>query len=500
MDVDEAERRFTGVSILLELPVDNIFQILKFADPADIFLFGQTCRKFLEITLTRSVWLNALRRVCDLNGLFIPSFPYDNMSLSELQRAATFGAAPRFARRLYKREVDPTTVSLTPFARRIFIPRVTKTSNVALDDPGLLKTLDLIPGGRFLIIATNTLVHLWDLSYDATKLIRPHAIASVAMPELQCEPGISFLPTEDGLGIEVMVTANKLGTVTIANYRIFPLDSHPEFTPVSEPCTLEKIVMRSFLARPGLAVLHCGEEVLIWNTVNNLWVSWKAAEFPTKIFAYQDLIVAVGRRDIAIWEIPTPHCDNAATSCLDNYLPMISLSHPLPRSDRHLELEIPSSTDWFCATSTKPCFLSVVGYKREVRYVARYTMQSLSRAANRNVPGSIPILMETSTTPAAYDHLEYSTEIHPCGANILTAWTCPRSPVIEVNITPIPTERTAEGPPFKTVRLFEYRGPHERPEDFDYSLCPSTGRLCTMTGEGNEIIVLDFLIPSWNDD
>jgi hypothetical protein len=41
MDVDEVQRPFSSVSILMELPIDNIFQILKFADPADIFVFGQ---------------------------------------------------------------------------------------------------------------------------------------------------------------------------------------------------------------------------------------------------------------------------------------------------------------------------------------------------------------------------------------------------------------------------------------------------------------------------
>lgn len=40
MDIDEVERIST-VSILMELPVDNIFQILSFADPRDIFVFGQ---------------------------------------------------------------------------------------------------------------------------------------------------------------------------------------------------------------------------------------------------------------------------------------------------------------------------------------------------------------------------------------------------------------------------------------------------------------------------
>ncbi|KAJ7906331.1 hypothetical protein B0H13DRAFT_2662858 [Mycena leptocephala] len=499
MDVDEVQRPFSSVSILMELPIDNIFQILKFADPADIFVFGQTCKKFLEITLTRTVWLSALRRVCEINSLFKPSFPYDDMSFSELQRAATFGAAQRFTRRLYKSEGDAVAAPLGAFARRVFIPRVTKSSNVASEDAGALKTLDLVPGGRFLIITTDTLVHLWDLGHNATKLIKPHAVASIPLPEPQCEPAISILPTDDGTGIEVMVMAFKLGKVTIENYHIFPVATHPEFIPVSAPCTLGTM-MRGFLAKPGHCVLHCSYEIFVWNTVKNLWVSWKVPEFPDKVFAYQDLIICVGDKTISIWEMPTPHCDTAAASCLDSYLPMLTLSHPFPRADSELGLEIPTSTDWFCATSTKPCFLSLVAWKGDVRYIARYMMQSLGQAANRYVPASIPILMETSSMTAASDYLDYSTEIQPCGGDTLTVWTSQRPPVIEVNILPMPTERTAEGPPFKAVRLFEYRGPEERQDDFDFSYCPSSGRLCTITGEGNEIVVLDFLIPSWIDD
>jgi hypothetical protein len=72
--------------------------------------------------MTRTVWLNSLRRVCEVNSLFVPSFPYDEMLLSELQRAATFGAAPRFTRRLYRQGTN----SLAPLACRVFKPRVVK--------------------------------------------------------------------------------------------------------------------------------------------------------------------------------------------------------------------------------------------------------------------------------------------------------------------------------------------------------------------------------------
>ncbi|KAJ7359531.1 hypothetical protein DFH08DRAFT_932002 [Mycena albidolilacea] len=58
--------------------------------------------------MTRTVWLNSLRRVCEVNSLFVPSFPHHEMSLSELQRAATFGAAPR---RTVSIDEDPSAAS-----------------------------------------------------------------------------------------------------------------------------------------------------------------------------------------------------------------------------------------------------------------------------------------------------------------------------------------------------------------------------------------------------
>lgn len=176
---------------------------------------------------------------------------------------------------------------------------------------------------------------------------------------------------------------------------------------------------------------------------------------------------------------------------------MLSLSHPFP--DTEVDIEAPTSTDWFSATSIKPCLMSLVGWKGEVRYIARYMMHSLGRGANRNVPGSIPILMETTTMPDASNHLEFPVDIQPCGGDVLTGWLSQESPVIEVNILPMPTERTAEGPPFKTVRLFKYPGAEDHLDELQFSLCPSSGRLCTITGDTNEIIVLDFLIPSWKD-
>ncbi|KAK7044772.1 hypothetical protein R3P38DRAFT_2880784 [Favolaschia claudopus] len=495
MDVDDEHPYLPGPSFLNDLPVDNIFQILKFCDPVDLFSFGQTNHKFHEITLTRTVWLNALRRICELNSLFVPSFPYDEMSLAELQWSATFGAVPRFTRRLYKQENVSPPATLPPMSQRLFTPLVPKLSSAASVDAGSFKTIDLVPGGRFLLATTNTLLHLCDLGYNATQLIRPHTLASVALPVQDCHnTAISFLPTEDGNGIEVMVMAFKDQNCVVANFHVFPTDSHPEFIPVSETHSAGPLT-RGFLAKSRLCVLQCGGKIFVWNTARNLWASWKAESFPLTVFVYQNLICCVTNKTINLYPVPVPHCDDAATSGLENYLSLLTLSHPFRGSQ---DPETAASSDWYCATSIKPCFIFITGWKGNKRYIARYTMHSIGSQANPNIPDSLPILMDKCLMADASDHLEFASEILPCGGDIVSPWSSLSAPVIALNVTRMPTEKKSEGPPFTSVPLFEYRG--DRHDDFDFSVCPFTGRLCTRTGNGNEIIVLDYLIPSWKDE
>ncbi|KAJ7739974.1 hypothetical protein DFH07DRAFT_70581 [Mycena maculata] len=460
---------------LMELPLDNVIQIFKFVDPADIFTLQRTCKKFLDLTLTRTVWLNALRRICEMNSLFEPSFPFDDMSLLELQRAAT-SVSRRFTKKLYKPEGD----ALSPFVSRILTPRVVKTSNVAARDPGVLKTLDLVPGGRFLFITTDTVVHLWDLGQGANKLIKPHALASIELPDQSSEASISFLPTPDGTGLEVMATSLEQDgsrKFTIAVYRIYPLATNPEFVPVTEAIPFPNVyIMRSFLVKPGRCVLHCVRHVYVWDTTRNLWAGWKTGE-SNKVFVHQDMLVTVGPRTISIWEMPIPSCETFAACRIDDYRPMMSLSHPFPRH----EIEMPTSTDWFSSVGTQPCFLSLVGFVKEKRQIARYTMQHLD-STNSNLPRCIPILMDTVQIPDTVSDEYICDDIHSCGGDALTVWTSKTAAVIEVHISPMPVERKAAGAPFKS--------------DFNFSLCAATGRLCTTIGQANEILVLDFLLPN----
>ncbi|KAJ7512801.1 hypothetical protein B0H11DRAFT_2213364 [Mycena galericulata] len=489
--------------ILTELPLDTLIHVFKFVDPPDIFSLQrvgvlsdfslsilrsvQTCKKILELTLTRTVWMNALRRVCEINSLYKPSFPLDDMSLLDLQCAAIGTAALRFTKRLYKRKQANVTLPLLPIVSRIFTPRVVKTSNVASQDPGVLKTVDLVPGGRFLFVTTETVLHLCDLGQGAGKLIKPHALASIALLDPSGETNVSFLPTPDATGLEVSSLDNVVYTQHIYVRRLSYL-----------PVRYSSRVPPTFLAKPGLCVFHCGEEIYVWDTTRNLWARWKPAEWPKKVFAHRDVLITIGPKDIAVWEMPTPFSPSIDSCCLDTYRSMMTLSHPFPDQD----CEIPISTDWFSAVGSQPCFLSLVAWKQEKRYIARYTVQTLDSNANRNLPGCIPILMDVVPVPdTTWDELDVCDDIHPCGGDALSVWTSGSAAVVEVHISPMPLERKVAGPAFDSVRLFEARegrepGPASRPDDFYFSLCAVTGRLCTTTLRENEILVLDFLPPN----
>ncbi|KAJ7689472.1 hypothetical protein B0H17DRAFT_1202359 [Mycena rosella] len=485
---------------LTELPLDNLIQILIFTEPTAIFSFGQTCKKFLEITLTRTVWMNAVRRMCELNGLFKPSFPLDDMSLPELQYAAV--SATWFTTRLHKQKGDATSVSLDPFVRRVFTPRVVKSSNVASEKSGAVKKLALVPGGRFLIIATDALIHLWDLGHSARKLIKPHALASIALPAPGSEPSIFVLPIADGKGIEVMVNSHNVEAKSwdFTVYHIFPSDTHPEFISVSEPpdaftSQLHDVAVRggppelvAFLAKPGYCLFICMKLIFVWSTARNLWAGWKTDQALKRVFVYEDTIIGISATNIMVWEMPTPHSDTW-TGCIIGHRPILTLTHPFP----NLELEISTSASWLSATG-QPCFLFITGWNGQERRLARYMMQFVDRGANINLPRILPILMDTALISTPQDGPSLG-EIQLCGQNMFCLWTTPTAPKVEVQISAIPKERTEAGPALRPLRLFEDEWSLD-PTPFDFSLCPVTGRLCTMNAQHNEILVLDFLIPT----
>jgi hypothetical protein len=198
-----------GHSHLANLPLDILVQIQSFMDTMDIISFRQvpfpqrnqqydaeyvqlyqTCKSIASATCQRTVWLEALRRVCVANRVFRSTFPLEEMSDKALQHAAT--SASRFTKLLMKCEAPH------PFATRLLNTKP-RGSNLDLED------LTLVPGGRFLFtMSGGSIIHLWDLGYTSEAMIKPFPIASMEGTRLQF---LDMHPTGDNAGIRLLLSS-----------------------------------------------------------------------------------------------------------------------------------------------------------------------------------------------------------------------------------------------------------------------------------------------------
>jgi hypothetical protein len=152
----------------------------------------QTCKLVASATRQRTVWLEALRRVSVVNGVFWSTFPLEEMSDRALEHAAT--SPSRFTKLLMKSETTPH-----PFATRLLNTHPRGSLVLELED------CRLVPGGRFLFTRSgDSVIHLWDLGYTSEAMINPFPIASVEGARLQL---LDLHPTGDDVGIRMLLSS-----------------------------------------------------------------------------------------------------------------------------------------------------------------------------------------------------------------------------------------------------------------------------------------------------
>ena len=116
--------------------------------------------------------MNAFRNVSIAQGVFLPSFPVEQMSLDDLEHAAL---SPRRLRARFQK-ADRTTPFLTH--------RVTPHSQGGDLAPNLILTVNLVPGGRFLVTSDRKgELHLWDIGYNVGGHMKMFPIATLAGSE-----------------------------------------------------------------------------------------------------------------------------------------------------------------------------------------------------------------------------------------------------------------------------------------------------------------------------
>ena len=163
----------------------------------------KTCKAFELSTRRRVVWLAAFHRVCLDNTLFLPSFPVLDMSSLELEQAAT---APHrwieLCSAFEKQHLDGPGATLYPRTTR-FIRDV---------DLQFASSPFLVPGGRYVVVATPKRLLVLDLGYLSK--VYCTLVASVGLEggsrferEVCCE--VQATPDNKGLIILVYNTQSR---------------------------------------------------------------------------------------------------------------------------------------------------------------------------------------------------------------------------------------------------------------------------------------------------
>ncbi|KAL1744188.1 hypothetical protein HDZ31DRAFT_628, partial [Schizophyllum fasciatum] len=142
---------------LTKLPDDILMNVLRHLKPLDIVAVRQTSRRLREPTMNKAVWMHALRVVIADNNVYPPTFPIAQMSVTELEHAAS---CPQMFTRILLRK---RTSTLSPIPSPEPVHRRAVCIKNHGDSDVHATSMRLIAGGRFLVVETTASVFVMDL-------------------------------------------------------------------------------------------------------------------------------------------------------------------------------------------------------------------------------------------------------------------------------------------------------------------------------------------------
>lgn len=454
---------------LAHLPLDVLVQIQSFMDSSDIISLRQTCKSITTATRERTVWLEALRRVCVVNGIFKPTFPLQEMSQRALEHAAT--SPSRFANFLIKNDNI-----VHPFATRLLNSRWR-------GDDGVLEDCCLIPGGRFLISrSSNSVIHMWDLGFTSEAMIKPFPIASMKGAGLQI---LAIQPTGDNMGIRLLLSSAGLEVDgnSINVYEVYPLSTAPTFTMVA---TLQHLdhPPEVFSSAQDLIAIHHHNFVTVWNFVLDSIVTWDASMEYAAMKLFTNHIILLDIEWFTLWNIPP--LQSSAEPIVPSQTPVWTFSHP--HKGGYDRISIPSSP--WPQDACRPIYFNLSANDGVRNVIAYYMMTPVVNQHDNGIPSLIPVLM-TSAETSGFDGGDLYGDMRVCDNWLIQPWVEDERMV--VNMTKIPRTRR-EDTPTKTLLLWASHRSSDSLQCFDF--CPISGRLCcSVDDNGYEIRVMDYIVP-----
>ncbi|KAG2008242.1 hypothetical protein CC2G_013697 [Coprinopsis cinerea AmutBmut pab1-1] len=329
---------------------DVMLSVQRFLEPLDLMTLRKTCKTWYAHSKSRIVWIQAIERMCLRNGVRKAWFPLEDMSLPDLEHLAL---SPSRFLSLLKRHNHGT---IRPPSIRILNPQVAQTNLT-------VKTVFLVPGGRYLVAAytDNSDIQsasLWDLGCGTTMPLKLAPVAQFTFPAGFCISEINL--SQDGATILLngirKIEAQNASSAQV--YTLQPDSEDPQFKLQGELKNLRLDTDPLGLC-DDLFCLGIDGELVVWNVREGTACRWQGTDNMYHVLLFKDAVVTLDDSEntptMRLYEIPPlqPHLDDL------NSVP-ITINPPtfnFVRANQPFDYAFLRSPTWTCHGLSRPYFM-----------------------------------------------------------------------------------------------------------------------------------------------
>ncbi|KAJ6489942.1 hypothetical protein C8R45DRAFT_200454 [Mycena sanguinolenta] len=278
------------------LPVEILITIVGCLPPYDILTLRKVSKLISSVARERSVWIEALRYLCAQCDIYPPSFQFPEMSLDELEHAATTWR--RFSAHI--RNEFASHCQVWPHSVRNLEPR---------DVGEEFENMRFIPGGRFLATTDETTLKLWDLG-NLTNSPTGDAIASFEIAGATAVKSLRTRASHSSSDALVIVSTSG-SDFRVHVFTIFPAAPKPQFTPYAPPLILPTshdpfpFVLG---ATSRHVVLETASSRVLWDFIEDAWVAWphEPTRLDDTVYLGNNNIVTIHADEAQLYVAPLP--------------------------------------------------------------------------------------------------------------------------------------------------------------------------------------------------
>ncbi|KAF5331281.1 hypothetical protein D9611_013070 [Ephemerocybe angulata] len=384
------------------VPAEIWIKILVDVEPFDVLSAGKTCRYLRDITSSKDLWRGLVNTMCSKHGLFRPSYPVEDMSLGQIQRA-TVGPY-LFARQLQHRGASFDT----PIAA---VDRLEPVSQRIACVQRHILFYQLVPGGRFAVFiyptetSTETIGTLPALSMELVDLgppglplspepalsyVHPN-ISSMARGGMMVTASVSITsqsPLADTLRVGIAMIHTD-GSYVVSIFAITPTHSVPSFERLASFTIMNRIPTENIHS-----ILVHGDRALL--IIGNIFIAWSFTEETCIVIHHntilaEDEIICIAASGVYQWSLSDKKNESIPTSkgvFLEKLPPLRSsdtvIEPPWDRVAYHIQItkrgnnKLPFTFDVFLVPRAG-------GTVAEVAIGRRYTLRSPQKTSQNSI-------------------------------------------------------------------------------------------------------------------